>query len=465
VGSDRQYRDLSLWHETAGDDLTPRPSLASVAAAERRFDVAIVGAGYTGLWTAYYLSEADPTLRIAIVEAETAGFGASGRNGGWCSALFPVSVSTLAAEHSPAAARAQYLAMQHSVIEVERVVSEVRLAADLHRGGTITLARSATQLDRAQEEIDEARRFGFDEADLAWLNADQARERLNATSVVGGVYTPHCAAIHPAKLVRSLAHAVEQRGVRIFEHTPATAVEPGRVLTEHGRLRADVIVRATEGFTPRLAGLRRAIAPVYSLIIATEPLTAQLWEQIGLSQRETFADFRHLIIYGQRTADDRLVFGGRGAPYHFGSRISPGYDQVPAVFEALRTTLTELLPVTANARITHRWGGPLGIARDWHASVGLDPSTGLAWAGGYVGDGVSTANLAGRTLTDLIRHRDSELTELPWVNHRSPRWEPEPLRWLGANAGLQAMTWADASEHRRGRPSQLASAVNRVLGR
>jgi glycine/D-amino acid oxidase-like deaminating enzyme len=237
------------------------------------------------------------------------------------------------------------------------------------------------------------------------------------------------------------------------------------VETEFGDLRADYVVRATEGFTPRLKGHKRAIVPVYSLMIATEPLPPSSWDEIGLGHRETFTDLRHLIIYGQRTADDRLVFGGRGAPYHFGSAISPSYDQVPKVFDTLRATLHELLPVTSTARITHRWGGPLGIARDWHASVGLDRTTGLAWAGGYVGDGVSTTNLAGRTLTDLILRRATELTELPWVNHISRLWEPEPLRWVGANAGLHAMTWADSAERRNGRPSRVAKAVNRLIGR
>ena len=165
-------------------------------------------------------------------------------------------------------------------------------------------------------------------------------------------------------------------------------------------------MRATEGYTPRLPGLERDIVPVYSLMIATEPLPEATWAEIGLAERETFADFRHLIIYGQRTADGRLVFGGRGAPYHFGSRISPASDFVPSVFAALRTALVELFPVLADAAITHSWGGPLGLARDWHASVGLDVDTGLAWAGGYVGDGVSTTNLAGRTLADLIGGRE-----------------------------------------------------------
>lgn len=427
--------------------------------------MAIVGAGYTGLWTAYYLKQAAPDLRIAVVEAEVAGFGASGRNGGWCSALFPTSLTALAREYGEDAAIRQYRAMQQTVTEVGRVIESDGLRADWRQGGTITLARSAAQLDRARQEIEEARAFGFSSADLTLLDESETRQRLNAQSTVGGVYTPHCAAIHPAKLVRSLAARVEALGVRIFEQTFAESIRPGRVITAGGTLRADFIVRATEGFTPRLRGHKRTVVPVYSLMLATEPLSARVWDEIGLAHRETFTDLRHLIIYGQRTADDRLVFGGRGAPYHFGSAISPSYDRVPAVFDALRSGLTELLPITSTARITHRWGGPLGIARDWQASVGLDRSTGLAWAGGYVGDGVSTTNLAGRTLADLILGNETALTALPWVNHQSPLWEPEPLRWLGANAGLSAMTWADRAESRYGRSSRVANAVNRVLGR
>jgi glycine/D-amino acid oxidase-like deaminating enzyme len=204
--------------------------------------------------------------------------------------------------------------------------------------------------------------------------------------------------------------------------------------------------------------------PVYSLIIATEPLPEAVWEQIGLRRRETFSDHRHLIIYGQRTADDRLVFGGRGAPYHFGSRIRPAYDRDEGVFALLRAALTDLFPVLRDSEVTHAWGGALGIARDWTASVGLDPATGLGWAGGYVGDGVSTTNLAGRTLADLVLGRDTELTRLPWVGHHSRSWEPEPLRWLGINVGLHAMSWADREEARTGRQSRIAKLVSPLIG-
>jgi glycine/D-amino acid oxidase-like deaminating enzyme len=344
---------------------------------------------------------------------------------------------------------------------VIRVADAERIEADIVRGGTVVLARNGAQLRRAGDEVRESDEFGLG---TVLLDAVAARERVAATGVVGATYTPHCAAVQPAKLVRGLAAAVAGQDVTIHERTPVRAIEPHAVRTTHGTVRAQYVVRATEGYTATLAGERRTIAPVYSLIIATEPLPDALWDGIGLRHRETFSDHRHLIVYGQRSADGRLVFGGRGAPYHYGSRIRPSYDRVPAVFAALQTEVVDLFPALRGARITHRWGGPLGIARDWHASVGLDPATGFAWAGGYVGDGVATTNLAGRTLADLILGRETDLTRLPWVGRRSRRWEPEPLRWLGANAGLRAMTWADAAERRSDRPSRLASVTRAMIG-
>lgn len=456
----RALKDLSLWHETTPTDWTPRPSLAGDSDA----DVAIVGAGYSGLWTAYYLAEADPSLRIVVLEQAVAGFGASGRNGGWCSALFPASLASLAALGGRAGALAQHAAMRATVDEVGRVCDTEGIDAHFTKSGTISLARSRAQWTRAQREVAQARTWGRAEDDLRLLDRDQAAAALRARGTVGATYTPDCAAIHPCRLVRGLAEAVERRGVRIVEQTTVTAIEPGRARTEHGVVRAETVIRATEGYTSSLPGHRRRSVPVYSLVIATEPLTASTWDEVGLAGRETFTDYRHLIIYGQRTADDRLVFGGRGAPYHFGSRIGPHLDRDPRVFARLRATLVDLFPVLSTVSVTHAWGGPLGIARDWCASVGLDPATGLGWAGGYVGDGVSTTNLAGRTLRDLVLGRDSELVRLPWVGHRSPLWEPEPLRWLGINAGLRAAALADREEAVTGRPSVVARAMAGLTG-
>jgi glycine/D-amino acid oxidase-like deaminating enzyme len=460
------YRGLSLWWDTLETSRPHRPPLPG----DGDVDVVVVGAGLTGLWTARSLKLADPAMRVAVVEREVAGFGASGRNGGWCSALFAASEARLTRTHGATAARAMRRTMEATVDEVGRAVAHEGIDCAFAKGGTVVAARNQAQVLRARAALDAARAAGVGEEDLCWLEGPEAQRRLGASMVLGATFTPHCATVHPARLVQGLAAAAERLGVAIYEHTTVTAVDAGvqgrrpTVRTDRGTLRAEVVVLAMEGWTTQLPIRRRTLAPIYSLMVATEPLGPAQWERIGLHQRETFADHRHVIIYGQRTADDRLAFGGRGAPYHFGSAIRPSYDHVPRVHEMLRLALVDLFPDLEGTRLTHAWGGPLGVPRDWFPSVGLDRWSGLAWAGGYVGDGVSTTNLAGRTLADLIVGNDSELVHLPWVDHRSPRWEPEPLRWLGVNASLWAMDVADRSEARTGRPSWLAAGVDRLLG-
>jgi glycine/D-amino acid oxidase-like deaminating enzyme len=266
-------------------------------------------------------------------------------------------------------------------------------------------------------------------------------------------------------MVRGVARAAEAAGVVVHEGTRVRSIEPGRVVTAAGTVRADVVLRCTEGYTPALDGHHRDLIPVYSLMIATEPMPDGVWDELGFGGRETFSDGRTLLIYAQRTADGRLALGGRGAPYHFGSAIKDAYDRDQAVADHLRAVMWELFPATRDARITHHWGGPLGIARDWTASVGLDRSTGLGWAGGYVGDGLSTTHLAGRTLVDLVLGRDTELVTLPWVQHRSRRWEPEPLRWVGVNLGRSLAGAVDRREARTRRPARtLSRLMDRLTG-
>ena len=452
----------SLWQATLPEDLAQ--PLGQDLTEDLQADVAIVGAGYSGLWTAYYLQRLDPSLSIALVDAFHAGYGASGRNGGWASALFPASAHSIARRYGRDQAIAQQRAMHDTIDEILRVSTEEGWDIHAAKGGTVVAARSPVQLQRAEAEISSARQFGFGEDDYRLLSADEARARIHATDVLGATYTPHCAAVHPGRLVRSLARTVVERGARLFEGQPVTSLEPGKIRTLRGSVRAPIVVRATEGFTATIPGYRRTLAPVYSLMIATQPLDADTWATIGLAHRETFSDHRNLIIYGQRTHDDRLAFGGRGAPYHFGSDIRPDHDRDSKVFADLWRTLVDLFPVVGRFSVTHAWGGPLGIPRDWFASCGLDRRTGLAWLGGYVGDGVATANLGGRTLADLITERESDLTTLPWVGHESPRWEPEPFRWFGVNAGLKAMTAADDVEARTGRASRRAQWMSRLLG-
>lgn len=442
-----------------GSPETVRPALPG----DRDADVVIVGAGYTGLWTAHYLLEADPTLRVVILDKASVGFGASGRNGGWCSAIFPISLGHVAKATSRTSAIRLQHAMNDTVSEVARVVRTEGIDCDLAHEGFVSLARNKAQLARVGAARSGAAAFGLPDQ---WkvLSRDESIKLVNAEGVLGGTFTEHCALVHPAKLVHGLAALVERQGGVIYEGSPVEHIGAGFVDTPQGRVRARFVVRATEGYTPTLPGHRRSLVPLYSLVLATEPLSVGQLSELGLGHRMGFNDLRHLRVYAQVTTEGRLVFGGRGAPYHFGSAVSPSFDTNTRVHAKIHQTLLHFFPALAGVRITHRWGGPLGVPRDWHPSVGLDRSTGQAWAGPYVGDGVATSNLAGRVLRNLILGYDEPINELPIVNHRSPQWEPEPFRWLGVNGGLLAAGLGDVEERITRRPSRISNVLERLTG-
>jgi glycine/D-amino acid oxidase-like deaminating enzyme len=453
-----RYRSRSFWFDELPGGLTPRDSLHGPIDV----DVAIVGAGYTGLWTAYYLAKADPHVRIAVVEKAIAGFGASGRNGGWVSPAFSVSTARVARTHGRDAALALQRAMLATVGEVGRVAEAEGIDAHFAKGGYVCVSTSAVQTDRLRRYVEEQHAWGIDAQDYVWLDAAEAATRIRVAGCRGAAYTPTYACVQPARLARGLADVVSGQGVSIYERTPALDVRAGLVPTPAGRVRAEVVVRATEAYTSELPGRRRAMMPIYSYMIATAPLPASFWDEVGWRHREVVNDGRRLIVYAQRTADDRIAIGGTRAPYHFGSRIEDRFDRDERIFAALEVELHCLFPMLGETPITHRWGGPLGATRDWHAAVQFDRRTGLAWAGGYVGDGVATANLAGRTLADLILQCDSELVGLPWVGHDSRPWEPEPLRWLAAEAVERLLGHVDGAESRRAGPPRWIPVVDRL---
>lgn len=436
---------VSFWWQQVG-----LPTPTDRLAGDTRCDVAIVGGGLTGLWTAYYLHEADPTLDIRIVEAEFAGFGASGRNGGWLSSELPGSASAyadVAGEDGVARLRS---AVRATVDEVIGVAGREGIEADIVRSGVLHVARSRAQARRLDGE----------------LAAEQVTERIRVAGAVSGRFDPDCARVHPARLVSGVARVVRERGVRIHEDTRAVSVEPGAVLTERGTVRAPVVLRCLEGFTAGLAGHRRDWLPMNSALMATEPLTKAQWREIGWSGEELLGDEAHAYCYAQRTADGRIALGGRGVPYRFGSRTDVDGVTQDWTVESLRSTLTSLFPSLAGIGIDHAWCGVLGVPRDWSASVSYDPTTGLGHAGGYVGSGLTATHLAGRTLRDLVLGHDTDLTRLPWTHHRVRRWEPEPLRWAGVHALYRLYRAADRREDAGlAHTSRIARAANRVAGR
>lgn len=463
-----RYSEVSHWLATAGD-LSPRAALAG----DHDVDVAVVGAGFTGLWTAWYLLQRDPSLRVAICEAEIAGYGASGRNGAWCSAGIGLSVAGLAQRYGPAAARDVVMTMRETVDEVARACDLAGIDAQYRKGGMLHIARGPHDRPVLRAGTLALRRLGID-GGLEHLSAQQLAKRVRVSRAEGAVFDPNCATIHPGLLVRGLAAAVERRGAALFERSPVTRILPRGstdgerhdrpvVITRRGRIRADTVVLATEAWTARLAGWRRALLPIYSLIVLTEPLTDTQWEHIGWHGHECLSSQRLTVDYLSRTTDGRILFGGRGAPYHFGSRIAPRFDRHTATHRLLRQMLLDWFPVLTGTGIAAQWGGPLGMPRDWLPNFRHDPATGIAAAWGFTGQGVAASNLAGRTLTDLITGHDTPLTHLPMAGHRSRHWEPEPLRWLGARYIQRSLARIDERAERTGRAPNGRSLAERLM--
>jgi glycine/D-amino acid oxidase-like deaminating enzyme len=453
--------DPPFWLEgegQAGPRRAPLPGSLNV-------DVAIIGAGYTGLWTAYYLKRADSSLRLAVLDAEFPGYGASGRNGGWVTAFFPGPREIYERTSSREAVVAFQRAMFITVDEVGRVLEAEGVDAEYSKPGSLGVALSPAQARRAEARIEYERSWGFGADDIRLLSRSELEARVTLAGGRCAVFSPHIARVHPGKLIRGLARLVEEMGVKIYERTPVAELRPHRAITPRGEVRANWLVRATEAYTANFASFRRELAPVNSSMVVTEPLDQETWAQIGWEGRELIHDGAHAYVYLQRTADGRIAIGGRGRPYRYGSNTAHTNKVRRRTIEALQRKLEALFPSTAPVRIFSAWSGVLGVPRDWCASVGTDAASGVAWAGGYVGDGVAFSNLAGRTLRDLLLARPSELTALPWVGRSSPRWEPEPLRFAAIYGVYGAFALADRLERRTGRPSRLGVLVNKLSGR
>lgn len=450
--------EVSFWYADIGLP-QPRPALAGDTTA----DVCIVGAGYTGLWAAYYLKQAQPDLDVLVVEREFAGFGASGRNGGWLTGGFAWNHEKYLSTGSAQGVRAMVAAMGGTVAEVIRVAKAERIDADIVRTNELMVAINPAQLARATAEV--AHRQAWGEARVHLISAAQARARVAIPGVLGAMVVGGVARVQPAKLVQGLARAVERLGVRIVEGTTVTRIDPGLVTTDRGRVRAKIILRATEGFTASLPGHRREWLPLNSAQIVTAPLPATIWAKIGWDGHEILGDFANAYCYCQRTREGRIAVGARGVPYRMGSGIDHRGEPDRETIRRLITILHRHFPDTVSVPVDHAWCGVLAVPRDWCATVGLDPATGIGWAGGYVGVGVSTANLAGRTLADLVLRRETDLVRLPWVNRRVRQWEPEPLRWLGVRGMYGLLGLADRREARLGGPpSRLATLGNWLTG-
>ena len=437
------WRTISLWMDQLDDPLLARPSLEH----DLDVNVAIIGAGYTGLWTAYYLKRQAPELNIAIIEAQTAGFGASGRNGGWLMGNL-LGEDRLLAGLTPEQRRASFDLLHGIPDEVAQVLAREGIDCDHRKGGALyCAARYPEQESSLRLYLDKLYAQGLTEADYRWLNPQQLAEQLRIAKPFGAVYASHVATINPAKLVRGLARVVERMGVKIYENLPVTHWQSGRLRTAKAGVRAAWVVPAVEGYATTLAPLGRYQLPVQSLIVATEPLPASTWDEIGLRHGQAFGESSRQVTYGQRSADNRLVFGARGG-YQFAGKLRHDFDLTDSEVALRRYLFGELFPQLKNVRITHSWGGNLGMSRQFRPHMLCHHATGIALSGGYGGEGVGATNLGGRALADLILGQETPLTHQPWVIRERglealKAWEPEPCRWLGYNAIIRSFVHED----------------------
>lgn len=451
--SSLDYRQLSYWLMTAEEDIVPRPSVQKSI----EVDVAILGAGFTGLWTAYYLLRKDPSLRVAVLEEHVAGYGASGRNGGWCTAEFPVSHERMAKLFGNVEARAMQSELFDTVNEIEQICSNEGIDCEWEKSGALTVAIGSEQVASAQNAVREAEALGLGDH-FHLLSEEQVKQHVLIRGALAAVYNPDCASIHPGKLVRGLARVVEQRGGLIFEQSRVINIDTGSrpaLVTQTGQMiKAQTVVLAGEAFLSRFTRFRRRILPLRSSIILTECLTAEQWEEIGWRRRMGLASFRYTVNYLNQTQDGRILFGGRGAPYQLGSHINVGSAVQSSTVASLTAQLHAWFPTLKDIGISHSWEGVLGMPRDWLPNFSYDPGAGIAWAYGYTGQGVAMSNLAGRILSELIVARGS-LDELstsfkPLIN-RTPRlWEREPMRFLGVRYTQHSLTTLDSQAERTG---------------
>jgi glycine/D-amino acid oxidase-like deaminating enzyme len=453
------------WHqvETAnGGPIAERAALGG----DREADVAIVGAGYTGLWTALELLTADPDLTVVLLEANVAGYGASGRNGGAVVAQINGSRAFWAKRGGSRDAPVRMeRAIQQAVSEIGKVVERESIDCGYSANGIVMVARTPLELENFRAGIAEDRDYGFGPEDSEFLTKDEVLDRINVAGALGARWSAHCAGVDGARLARGLAEAVERHGGVIYENSPVIRIEPGKAVTVRGTVKARFVIRATEAYSDSIKGQERSVVPIHTSMLATEVLTEDQMAQLRWGGHEALLA-EHPFLHLQFTTDNRITIGGDDprVPYRWGSQPNVDGPASPKVIDHYVGQLVKLFPFLHGIEICDSWQGVFGTTRHWAPNVSLDRASGLGQAGGYVGEGLAAANLAGRTMRDLVLGENTQLTRLPWTNMNARRWEPEPLRFVGSGVIWAARAMGDAREARSNKHSKLMALSNRITG-
>jgi glycine/D-amino acid oxidase-like deaminating enzyme len=412
---------------------------------DNSYDVAIIGGGFSGLWSAFHLKKLDPKLSIAIFEAQRCGYGASGRNGGWASSDYPVYRPTLEKRYGVEVTERLIDSLTSAIDELSEIARSIAPQAQFVKSGTLMFARNQAQERRLKENEDELHE---------WKSAAEVNELIRISQSRGGLFNSQSATVNPMGLVGGLVQFLTSQGVRIFEGVFATRIKGG-VLANSVIVSSPVVIQATEVFSEP----GRNFIPLYSLMVATEPLSEEIWRTVGNDSRFTFAEGSHLINYAQRTADNRIAIGGRGATYPFGSKLKSAKENTTHVHAHLRELVQQWFPVLKGVRFTHSWGGAVAITRDWEPYVQFDPDSGFGRLGGYAGDGVTMSYVAAKIIANLIKNTSNPITQLHFVNREFRSWEPEPLRYFAVNSLVKLSGLADTEEKITSRPSMVSRII------
>jgi glycine/D-amino acid oxidase-like deaminating enzyme len=422
--------------------------------------VAIVGGGYTGLWTALALAEREPGLDVVLLEAEECGLGPSGRNGGFLHGYWshlPRLRERFGDEGALGVARAA-----DAIVPGVRAFCEANgIDAWLREGGLLRVSAAPAQDTSVERQVETARALGVEEETVP-LSGEELAERIRSPRFRKGVFVRDCATVQPARLVRGLQRIAAER-VRLHERTRVTKIEDGRLETARGHVRARDVVVATNAAASGWKPLRRRLTVFGSYVVLTEPVP-ELLEQIGWTGGEAVIDGRMFLHYFRATQDGRVLMGSGSGPIGFGGRLDRRFtDDEPTAARAERG-LRRLLPDLAEAKVTHAWGGPIDVSSDHLPFFGTVPGTRLHYGAGYSGHGVGPSWLGGQILARLVLGLDDELTRLPLVTRRVPKLPPEPIRRVGGGLVRAAIMACEEAEE-EGRRGSLAARAGAALPR
>lgn len=455
------YRTRSFWQEGA-PPYEPVPPLEG----DRRTDVAIIGGGFAGLWTAYHLKTEQPSLEVAVLEQEVAGYGASGRNGGFAMALLGRSLHDLKEQFGPAEALEAHKSVAAAVDGIGRFGKENAVDFDYEKNGVITVSTMAWQDATIENDVKAAQEMGIQ--DVRFLDGEAVRDMVHSPTYRCGHEERACAILNPAKLAGGLARVVRKKGVALYEGTPVREVRSTEgaveVQTEGGLLRAQKVVLATNAYSVHFPHIARWVIPLYTYIVLTEPLTPDQWDSIGWKGRQGIEDRLGGFHYYRPTVDGRIAWGGEAFPYHYRSGIGPQFDQDESVFARLRESFAYTFPTLSDVKFTHSWGGPVGITIRFVPTFGTLEGGRVHYGVGHCGHGVAPTYVGGEILRDLVLDRETERTNLCFVKRQAVAFPREPLRYLATASTLRYMERQDRSE-KAVKPPFLMRMVQRLEAR